>query len=77
MDDKTLKKAYRNAWLLTGLSLLFIAGFFLLTVKSNRPAKPVTWDMNGTPFVPAAGVEAEGYAKSTVPVGTPVGEEKK
>jgi len=76
MDDKTIKRGYRNAWILTGLSLLYICGFYYMTMTANRNPKPTPWDMGGVPFVPASGVEAEGYAKSYVPAGTPVGAEK-
>jgi hypothetical protein len=74
MDDNKLQRGYRNAWILTGLSLAFIVGFFLFTVKTNRSPSPVEFDMGGTSFVPARGVHSEGYAETYVPAGQPVGE---
>ena len=77
MDDKIIHRGYRNAWLLTGLSLAFILVFFLFTLTTNSPDRPVRFDMGGTPFVPARGVHSEGYAKTYVPAGQPVGGEAK
>ena len=77
MDDQTIRKGYRNAWILTGISLAFIAGFFLLTWKTNSPDRPVRFDMGGTPFVPARGVHSEGYAETYVSPSQPVGAEVK
>lgn len=73
MDDNKLQRGYRNAWILTGLSLAFIVGFFLFTVKTNRSPSPVEFDMGGTSFIPARGVHSEGYAETYVPAGQAVG----
>jgi len=77
MDDKTIRRGYRNAWILTGISLVFIAGFWLFTWKMNSPDRPVNFDFGGTPFVPARGVHSEGYAETYVPATQPVGAEEK
>jgi hypothetical protein len=60
MVHDRLKKGYRQAWLLTGLAVLFIVGFFYFTWRSI-PNRVGEWDMGGTPFVPASSVYAEGY----------------
>jgi len=60
-----LRNGYRNAWILTGLGVLYIVLYLLLAMWTNRPEKPPAWDMDGTPFVPASSVEAEGYYHST------------
>jgi hypothetical protein len=73
MDDNKIQRGYRNAWILTGLSLAFIVGFFLFTVKINRSPSPVEFDMGGTSFVPARGVYSEGYAETYLPAGQSVG----
>lgn len=75
MDDKTMRKGYRNAWILTGISLVFILVFFLFTLRTNSPDRPVHFDMGGTPFVPARGVHSEGYAETYVPASQAVGGE--
>jgi uncharacterized membrane protein len=75
MDDKMLRRGFRNAWILTGISLVFILVFFLFTVKTNTPDRPVHFDMGGTPFVPARGVHSEGYAETYVAPSQPVGAE--
>jgi hypothetical protein len=77
MDEKTIRRGYRNAWILTGISLAFVLGFFLFTLKTNWPDRPVHFDMGGTPFVPARGVHSEGYAKTYVSPSQPVGAETK
>jgi hypothetical protein len=73
MDENKIQRGYRNAWILTVLSLAFIVGFAIFTVKTNRSPSPVQFDMGGTPFIPARGVFSEGYAKTYVPAGQPVG----
>jgi hypothetical protein len=61
MDDKTFKKGIRNAWILTGLGILYIVTTVALAIWSNTPARPARWDMDGTKFVPASSPQAEGY----------------
>jgi hypothetical protein len=73
MDDNKIHRGYRNAWILTALSLAFIVGFAIFTVKTNRSPSPVEFDMGGTPFIPARGVHSEGYAETYVPAGQTVG----
>ena len=75
MDDNKLQRGYRNAWILTGLSLAFIVGFFLFTLKTNGSPAPVGFDMGGTSFIPARGVHSEGYAETYVPASQMVGAE--
>jgi hypothetical protein len=64
-DDRDLGKGYRNAWILTALGILYIVAYLLLAMWTNLPEKAPTWDMDGTPFVPASSVEAEGYYHTT------------
>jgi hypothetical protein len=61
MDDADLRRAFRNGWLLTAVSLAFVAGFAYLVFETNRPGTPTEWDMGGEPFLPASAPEAEGY----------------
>lgn len=61
LDDKQLRRGYRNAWLLAALSVLFVAAFAYFTIAINTPEPEVKWDMGGKPFVPASGPEASGY----------------
>lgn len=61
MDGKTLKKAYRNAWILVILVAAFSAVFFALTLAVNGSAPEPQWDMGGVPFVPASSDRANGY----------------
>ena len=64
-SDRELRKGYRNAWILTALGIVYIVVFLLLALWTNRPEAPPAWDMDGTPFVPASAVEAEGYYHTT------------
>jgi hypothetical protein len=64
-SEKDLRKGYRNAWVLTGLGILYIVVYLLLALWTNLPEKAPGWDMDGTPFVPASAVEAEGYYHTT------------
>jgi hypothetical protein len=65
VDDSKLEKGYRNAWILVVLGILYIVGHVALAMWTNRPEQPPAWDMDGTPFVPASSVEAEGYFHTT------------
>jgi len=51
----------RRGWLLVGLALVFVVVFAGFVYTSNTPGMEPTWDMNGTPFVPASSNEATGY----------------
>ena len=64
-SEKELRRGYRNAWILTGLGILYIVAYLALAFWTNQPEKAPTWDMDGTPFVPASSVEAEGYYYTT------------
>lgn len=62
MDDKQLKRGYRNAWFLTLLGVVYIVIFYALATSTSPPGEDnVEWNMGGTDFVPASSAEAEGY----------------
>jgi len=61
MDDRTISRGYKKAWMLVGISFVFVIGFFFFTLYFNGPNRRITWDMGGTPFVPASSLKAEGY----------------
>ena len=62
MDDHhALVRAYRNAWWLVVAASVFVCLFFLFTFLTNRQARPATWDMGGTRFVPASDMAADGW----------------
>jgi hypothetical protein len=61
MEEKTLRRGYRNAWILTLLAIGYIVLALLLATATNRPGAPVEWDMGGEAFVPASSPKAEGY----------------
>ncbi len=77
MDKATLKKAYRNAWILLFIVSAFVVVFFYLTLETNKaPPKP-TWDMGGSPFVPASGNTANGYYSPVEKAEQPASKEAK
>ena len=62
MQDKELKRAFRNAWFLALLGAVYIVLFFAMATATSPPGEDeVDWNMGGTDFVPASSVEAEGY----------------
>jgi hypothetical protein len=61
VDDKDLRRGFRNAWILTLLGALYVVAFFYLAWTRNTPPHPEAWDMGGKPFVPASSPYAEGY----------------
>ena len=61
MDDKELERAFRNGWVLTAISLVFVVVFCWLVFVTNMSDPEVEWDMGGEPFVPASHEMAEGY----------------
>jgi hypothetical protein len=61
MEERVLKRAYRNAWILTLLGAVYVVLFFLLATATNRPGTPVEWDMGGEALVPASSHYADGY----------------
>jgi len=61
MDDRALRRSYRNAWILTLVAAIFVVAFFVFTLRRNTPPRPETWDMGGAAFVPASSPEADGY----------------
>jgi len=61
LDDTTLKRAFRNGWLLLLAAMAFVVLVFVFTLESNTPAPAPAWDMGGEPFVPASSHTADGY----------------
>ena len=61
MDDRELRRAFRNAWILTIVAAVFIVLFALFTFRTNQVEAPERWDMGGTAFVPASAPSAQGY----------------
>jgi len=68
LSPDALRKGYRNAWIVLVLGFVYVGVFLALAIRTNRDPPPVTWDMGGTPFVPASSPQAEGYF---LPVGSP------
>jgi hypothetical protein len=64
MQERELKRGYRNAWFLALLGAVYIAIFFALATSTSLPGEDrVEWNMGGAEFVPASSAEAEGYYK--------------
>ena len=64
MQEKDLKRGYRNAWFLALLGLVYVVIYFALATATSPPGEDsVQWNMGGTEFVPASSTEAEGYYK--------------
>jgi len=61
MQERELKRGYRNAWFLALLGVVYIVIFYALATATSLPAPAVQWNMGGTEFVPASSSEAEGY----------------
>lgn len=61
MEERGLKRAFLNGWVLTLVSLIFIVVFAFFVFVTNEPNPEVRWDMGGKPFVPASAAEADGY----------------
>lgn len=61
MQEKDLKRGYRNAWLLALLGVVYIVIFYALATATSLPEPEVQWNMGGAEFVPASSPEAEGY----------------
>ena len=61
MQEKELKRGYRNAWFLALLGVVYIVLFFALATSTSLPEPEVEWNMGGADFVPASSAEAEGY----------------
>ena len=61
MDRATLRRAYRNGWILLLLAILFSLVFFWFTLRTNEPPVEPEFEMGAVPFVPASSTYAEGY----------------
>ena len=61
MDERGLKKAYRNGWLLVLAALAFVVLVVAYALKTNEPAPTPSWNMGGKPFVPASSTYGNGY----------------
>jgi hypothetical protein len=54
MDDKTLKRGYRNGWLLALLLLLLVIAWTAFTIWTNLDEVPPHFVQGGREFTPAA-----------------------
>jgi bacteriorhodopsin len=61
VHEASLKKAYRNAWILVVLAAIFVVVVVLFVFRTNKNPPQRTWNMGGVPFVPASSSYAEGY----------------
>ncbi len=61
LSPEALRKGYRNAWFLLALGFVYVGAALAFAILLNGHPPPVTWDFGGTPFVPAASPQAEGY----------------
>jgi len=61
MQEPELKKAFRYAWLLMVLGLVYTALYLALALWTGRETPRPEWDMDGEPFVPASSPYADGY----------------
>ncbi len=59
--NKSMKKAYRNGWILVLLAACFVVALFLFVLKTNENPPAPDWDMGGKRFVPASSPYANGY----------------
>ena len=65
MDDKELKRGYRNGWILTLLLILLVALWTWFTMTTNAKEVKPHWVMGGRDFVPGASAYGMGYPSST------------
>jgi hypothetical protein len=61
MHEASLKKAFRNAWILVVLAAVFVLVVALFVFRTNENPPQRSWRMGGVPFVPASSSYAEGY----------------
>jgi hypothetical protein len=61
MDPESLKKAFRNGWILVALATAFVIGFFAFTLAVGKDAPKPDWEMGGVPFVPASSDYGNNY----------------
>lgn len=61
MDEKELKRGYRNAWILTLLLILLVAGWTWFTMVTNADEVPPHWAQGGRDFVPGESAYGMGY----------------
>lgn len=65
MDDKELKRGYRNGWILTGILLILIVLWTWFTIATNTPEVAPVWVQGGRPFVPGESNYGMGYETPT------------
>lgn len=61
MDEKELKKGYRNAWILTLLLILLVAGWTWFSLLTNSDEVAPHWVQGGRAFVPGESAYGLGY----------------
>ena len=67
MEEAHMKRAYRRAWGLALLGMIWICLHFAISFFSNNPEPKVSWNMGGVPFVPASSIEADGWPVNPEP----------
>jgi hypothetical protein len=65
MDEQTLRKGYRNAWILTLALILLVAVWTWFTIATNSTEVPPGWSQGGRPFVPGESAYGLGYSTPT------------
>ena len=61
VDDIKMKQGFRNGWILVGLAVVFVIGFWCLAFMLNRTTSAPGWDLDDRPIVPASSIDADGY----------------
>ncbi len=61
MDEKQLKRGYRNGWILTLLLILLVAFWTWFTMVTNADEVEPAWVMGDRPFVPGESAYGMGY----------------
>lgn len=65
MDDKQLKRGYRNGWILTLLLILLVAGWTWFTMVTNEDEVEPHWAQGNRDFVPGESAYGMGYHTPT------------
>ncbi len=66
MDERNYARGVRNAWILTALLILLVAGWTWFSFVTNRDEVEPQWHMGGEPFVPGESIYGVGYSTPEV-----------
>jgi hypothetical protein len=61
MDDKSIKRGFRQAWILVALAFVHVVAFWAFNFWLNQDTPNADWDLDDKPIVPANSIEADGY----------------